>query len=192
MGGRDGSSWGNRGMAGPAPAARDTWGCVGFFCLGLPRLARGREPQYLSLRPAGDQGAQISPSGQFLGGFVTFPSKGSLSGQSSFLFFITELMCGFLPTQQSFLGFSSSPRTCSVKPHGPAHSPLSGAARARWWGATGLSWPLLPPLPQGHLCPSRLCAEAAPTFWLCLRGLFLLLILGAVQVTWLVPTISSS
>lgn len=53
--------------------------------------------------------------------------------------FIVELICGFLPAQQSFLGFSDSLWTRPMKPPGPAHCPLSGTARARWCGATGLS-----------------------------------------------------
>lgn len=76
--------------------------------------------------------------------FVPFLSKGLLPVQSSLLFFIIELMCVFLPAWQSFVGFSDSPWTCSVKPHGPdSHgipptAPSLVAQGARWCGATGL------------------------------------------------------
>lgn len=76
-------------------------------------------PLGLATASGGDSGARSRPPGQ-LCRFLPSPNKGLLSGQSSLLFFITGLMCGFLPTQLSFLGSDDSPRTCPIKPCSPA------------------------------------------------------------------------
>lgn len=101
-----------------------------------------------------------------------------------FVFYI-ELMCGFLPAQQSFLGFSNSLGMCPVKPHGPSCRGIPPTAPPLVQrGARRVEPPDSPSTrspSQGHLLPSRLWVETIPVVWLCLWGLFLLFLIFAVR-----------
>lgn len=116
------------------------------------------------------------------------PSKALLSVQSSFLFFIVGLMCGFLPTQLSFLGSDDSPRTCPMKPCSPARQGIPPTAPSlvsreqMVWSRRAVR----------HCHPSRLWAEAAAVS--CLSGdrflFYLYLLLGGNMGDTVDPTIS--
>lgn len=90
-----------------------------FLCLPIPPSRSDEEASgiYLCVRQ-GLRALRLTRQVSFWGA-VPFLSKGFFSVQSSLLFFFgIELVCGLLPAQQSFLGFSNSPGMCPVKPHG--------------------------------------------------------------------------
>lgn len=138
-------------------------------------LLRLRPPPHglctLSLPEAGAWGSDLFSTSVF---WVLSPSSNNnvFSVQNPFGFFIVEMLYGFLPAQQSFLGFSNSLWTCPVQPPGPVHCPLSRTTRARWCGAPGLGPPHHQPpghtsAPLGFLLKQPLLLT--PHALLCLR-----------------------
>lgn len=113
------------------------------------------------------------------GGAVPFFSKGLFSVQYSLWFFGIELVCGLLPAQQSFLGFSNSPEVCPVKPHGPSCRGIPPAAlpQVRKEPDVWSHCPSSPAPSQGQLCASQLWAETIPITGLCLWVLSLLFLI---------------
>jgi len=76
-----------------------------------------------------------------------------------FFFFGIELVCGLLPAQQSFLGFSNSPGMCPVKPQGLSCRGIPPAVLPQVWQGARCVKPLprlASPLPGTALLLSAL------------------------------------
>ena len=168
-----GSSWGR-----PLP---ETPRMHGFLCLPIhpTQSDEGTSGTYLCVRQ-GLRALRLTHQVTFWGGgAVPFFSKGLFSVQYSLWVFVIELVCGLLPAQQSFLGFSNSPEVCPVKPHGPSCRGIPPAAlpQVRKEPDVWSHCPSSPAPSQGQLCASQLWAETIPITGLCLWVLSLLFLI---------------
>ena len=150
-----GSSWGH--------SLPETPRMHGFLCLPIPPTwsDEGASGPYLCVRQ-GLRALRLTHQVSFCGA-VPFFRKGLFSVQRSllvfFFFFGIELVCGLLPAQQSFLGFSNSPGMCPVKPHGLSCRGIPPAVLPQVWQGARCVKPLprlASPLPGTALLLSAL------------------------------------